>query len=69
MTYRISEKANSDLENIWDYTYKNWSPEQADRYIRFIISKFLDISQNPDLGKSYEGVRKTYRGFQIKSIC
>ena len=35
--YRISEKAITDLENIWLYSYKNWSNKQADRYHNLII--------------------------------
>jgi len=30
MKYRISEKAISDLEKIWFYTFNKWSKEQAD---------------------------------------
>ena len=26
------QKANDDLNNIWDYTYENWSETQADKY-------------------------------------
>jgi toxin ParE1/3/4 len=33
MKYKISREANLDLENIWLYTFENWSKVQADRYI------------------------------------
>ncbi len=28
--YRLSLRAQSDLEDIWLYTFENWSLEQAD---------------------------------------
>jgi len=67
MSYRLTRKANSDLINIWEYTFENWSVEQADRYIQIITSKFNEICKNPDLGKDYEGIRNKYRGLLIKS--
>ncbi len=30
--YRLSPLARTDLEDIWRYTFENWSLEQADRY-------------------------------------
>jgi plasmid stabilization system protein ParE len=31
LEYRISKKANQDLDDIWFHTYKKWSITQADR--------------------------------------
>ena len=67
MKYILSKKANNNLVNIWEYTFENWSIEQADRYIRIISSKFKEICKNLDLGKNYKGVRKNYRGLAVKS--
>lgn len=39
MNYKISQEANRDIENIWVYTFKNWSLEQADRYLNLIIDE------------------------------
>ena len=36
-SYRISEKAVEDLEDIWTYTFHKWSIKQADRYYNLII--------------------------------
>lgn len=30
MKYKISNKAQNDIENIWLYTFETWSKEQAD---------------------------------------
>ena len=67
MKYKISVKAQTDLINIWEYTYENWSLEQADRYIMILTDQFQEIAKNPNTGKNYEGLERDYRGFQIKS--
>jgi len=65
--YRISFKAQTDLIGIWEFTFENWSIEQADRYYQLIIDKFEEICQKPDIGKKYESIRKGYWGVNIKS--
>jgi len=67
MKYSISSKARIDLIGIWEYTMKNWSVEQADRYYQFIVDKFSEIGSNPDLGKSYDDLRVGYRAINVKS--
>lgn len=37
--YRLTPRAESDLEEIWLYTFKTWSPEQADRYHNDIVDR------------------------------
>lgn len=51
--FKISfrEKANEDLNNIWNYTYENWSENQADKYCATIKCDCLEIRKNPKLGK------------------
>ena len=61
--YRISQQAIEDLENIWIYTLKKWSKEQADRYYRVIIDEIEFISKNQGIGKTF----KSYRYSPIKS--
>ncbi|MEN9895523.1 MAG: hypothetical protein RIR97_1375 [Pseudomonadota bacterium] len=55
----LSPKAEHDLEDIWLYTYKNWSIEQADTYIDLILKHISDAGKGiglaraaPELGKS-----------------
>jgi len=66
-SYRISEKAIEDLENIWSYTFHKWSIEQADRYYNLIISEIEFISKNFMTGKSMEHIKKGYRASIGKS--
>ena len=67
MNYKISQEANRDIENIWLYTYENWSLEQADRDINLIIDEIECLANNPALGKDYGQVRKGYFRYRIKS--
>lgn len=67
MKYRISKLASVDLENIWVYTYENWSVEQADRYFNLIMDEIEYLAAHPYSGSDYTTVRKGYRRSQIKS--
>jgi len=67
MKYIISQQANQDLENIWLYTFENWSVEQADRYSELILDEIEYISINPDSGMDFSSIRKGYYRSRIKS--
>lgn len=65
--YLISKKAIEDLENIWLFTLKKWSKEQADRYYKLIIDEIIFTAENNLTGKSIDHIRKGYRVTKIKS--
>jgi toxin ParE1/3/4 len=67
LPFSISEKAVSDLEEIWLYTVKKWSVEQADRYYNLIFDEIDYICRNINTGNSMEHVRKGYRASKVKS--
>ncbi len=67
MTYKLSLKALNDIKNIWNYTLKEWSIEQADRYINLIFDEIEYLSKNPNSGKDYGSVREGYKGSKVKS--
>ena len=67
MNYKISIQAEIDLENIWLYTFEEWSLEQADYYLDLILDEIEYISKNPKSGKDYNDVRKGYFRSQAKS--
>ncbi len=67
MNYRISAKAAEDIENIWLYTFENWSKEQADRYVNLIFDEIEYLAQYPQFGKDFGHVRKSYRRSKVKS--
>ncbi|MEZ5023902.1 MAG: type II toxin-antitoxin system RelE/ParE family toxin [Chitinophagales bacterium] len=60
-SYKISTLAKDDLENIWIYTYENWSLEQADKYYESIINEFESICQHTKIGKSIEEIKSQHR--------
>lgn len=59
MTYKISVKASEDIENVWLYTFENWSLEQADRYVNLIFDEIEYLSENPTSGKDFSISEKT----------
>jgi toxin ParE1/3/4 len=67
MSYKLSVKAAEDLENIWLYTFENWSAEQADRYINLIFDEIEYVADNPNSGRDFNHIRKGYRYSKVKS--
>ena len=67
MNYQVSEQAEIDLENIWLYTFEEWSLEQADYYFDLLMDEIEYISENPKSGTNYSNVRKGYFRSKIKS--
>ena len=59
-SYSIRKLAEDDLERIWLYTNEEWDIEQADKYIRLLVSRFTWISENPLLGKKRDDVKPGY---------
>lgn len=67
MIYKISKEAQIDIENIWLYTFEAWSIEQADRYFNLIIDEIEFLAQNPNSGKDFNYIRKSYYRSKVKS--
>lgn len=63
--YFLTNLAVEDLTEIWNYTYDNWSEEQADHYYEQLINAFELITNNPSKGKSYEGIANNLLGFKV----
>lgn len=49
--YRLTPKAEDDLEEIWRYSAETWSAAQADRYIDTLISAIETIVAMPTLAR------------------
>jgi toxin ParE1/3/4 len=60
--FKLTNKAVEDLSNIWDNTFEVWSERQADIYYEMLISNCQEIADNPDLGKSYDGITQSLLG-------
>ena len=67
MAYQITVEAQKDLENIWLYSFDNWSIQQADRYLRLIFDEIDYLALNPDSGRDCSHIRKNYRSSKVKS--
>jgi len=57
--YRLTPRAESDLEEIWLYTFKTWSPQQADRYHNDIVDVFEGLAAGQKTGRPVD-VRDGY---------
>jgi len=42
--YRLTNQAVEDLNEIWNYTFDEWSEEQADKYYEMLIRFCLNIA-------------------------
>lgn len=60
----LRQKAIDDLNDIWDYTYEQWSENQADKYYATLKLACQGIGENPDLGREYVEIRKKLFGFK-----
>lgn len=67
MIYKLSNEAENDLENIWLYTFENWSYEQADRYLNLIINEMEYLCTKPESGVNFGSIRKGYFRTKVKS--
>jgi toxin ParE1/3/4 len=67
MKYKISLEASKDLENIWLYTFRHWSAEQADRYYNLLMDEIEYVSENPQSGKDYSDIKEGYWRTRVKS--
>ena len=60
----LRQEAIDDLNDIWFYTLEEWSEKQADKYYAILEFACLQIGQNPELGKEYEGISKNLLGLR-----
>lgn len=62
--YLITNKALDDLTEIWNYTYDEWSENQADKYYLLLLNSFQELAENPKKGKKYEIVNPHLLGYK-----
>ncbi len=60
----LRQEAINDLNNIWEYTYHQWSEKKADRYYFSIKLVCQMIGQNPNLGKEYKSLMNDLYGLK-----
>jgi toxin ParE1/3/4 len=61
MKYKLTPAAEDDLVDIWKYTARTWSREQATRYHHQLETCFNRIAQGRISSKSVAGIPKSLR--------
>lgn len=64
--YRLSPRAEADLEEIWLYTFEHWSAEQADRYQNRIIAALEGLADRSKTGGPVH-IREGYYKYPVGS--
>ena len=67
LDYRISSIALEDIDNIWLYTFENWSLNQANKYYRLIYQEIEFIREDFESGKDIGNVKSGYRQARVQS--
>lgn len=62
----LTQIAIDDLSKIWNYTYNEWSEEQADKYYYQILSTCQELAENPEIVKKYEEIDAGILGFKLQ---
>lgn len=60
----LRQEAINDLNNIWDYTFEQWSENQADRYYTSLKFACKEVGLNPNLGREYFEISKSLFGLK-----
>ena len=62
--YRLSPLAESDLEEIWIYTFRQWSLEQANEYYRGIVAAIEGLASGSNIWQRAD-VREGYWKYKV----
>lgn len=65
--YVIREKADADLERIFEYSVDNFGAFRAEKYIYELEQAFRILAENPKLGRPLNFGSKCYLHFPIGS--
>ena len=65
--YALSPAARVDIEEIWDYTVRQWGEAQAERYTRDIRDACEALGDGTLSGRSAEDIRAGYRKAAVGS--
>ena len=49
--YKLTPVADSDLQEIWEYTENRWGVEQADNYLQTLERRMAYLARYPNRGK------------------
>lgn len=60
----LRQEAIDDLNDIWAYTFEEWSEKQADKYYATLEFACMQIGKNPEIGKEYDGINSNLLGLR-----
>ena len=63
--FYLTNKANEDLDEIWEFTFDEWSEMQADKYYFEILNCCQFLAENQNLGKIYSEIDNNLFGYLI----
>lgn len=64
---RLTPKARADLEDIFLYTAREWSPEQARTYVRLLSEAMERVAAEPDRAKRIDDICEGYAQYRAGS--
>ena len=59
--YRLTPKAQRDLDEVFEYTLTNWGLPQAMRYTDLIAAACADLAEAPHQAQGCASIRPGYR--------
>ena len=63
LTYQLSSEADKDISTIFDYTESEYGLQQAIDYTTKFKLTFIQLSQEPNLGRARNEIRNGLRSF------
>ena len=67
MAWRLSPRAQRDVDDIWDYTCDRWGLDQADHYLSLVRDTVAKVAETPHVGRSCDDIRAGYRKITVGS--
>ncbi len=59
--YRLTRRAEADLDDIADYTLRTWGEAQCARYLDGLEQCCRRLAEHPALGRACDGIRPGLR--------
>ncbi|TRO95962.1 type II toxin-antitoxin system RelE/ParE family toxin [Glycocaulis profundi] len=63
---RFTPAAIADLDGIWDYTARTWSPDQADEYVDQIHGACVGLASGDRVSQTSD-IRQGYRKARVSA--
>lgn len=68
-TFYVHERADSDLENIFDYSVEQFGFARAEQYVYDIEQAFKYLAVNSGLGRRFDPDISRYFQYPVESHC